>query len=111
MSPVHVAGSAPDWVMLGWHPGGQDGVILFASNTLTFGELEIARDYYQGALLADPHVYLLPPPRITMRAEMTDVVMIEAATYAEALAKLAERWQPAEPQPAALPRPQREIRS
>jgi len=111
VSPFHCPGYAPDWVMLGWSPGGTDGVVLFASDKLTYGELEIKRDYYQ-QLIGDPlRVAFAPQPNISMRAEMRDVVMIEAATYAEALAKLAGRWKPPEPQRRAISPGQREIRS
>ena len=97
---------APDWVMLGtrW---GDSGVTLFASNKLTYGELEIRHSRMEDIL----HLgyTFAPPPEISMRAEMADVVMINADTYAEALAKLAAHWQPAEPDRNALPAPTREI--
>jgi hypothetical protein len=100
--------SAPDWVMLGWSPGDREGVILFASDQLTYGELEIKRDYYQDFI--SDRVVFVPPPSVSMRAEMRDVIMIEAATYAEALAKLAGRWKPPEPQRPAITSGRREIR-
>jgi hypothetical protein len=104
-------GSAPDWVMLGWSPAGAEGVILFASDKLTYGELEVKRDYFQG-FIGDPfRIAFAPLPGISMRAEMKDVIMIEAATYAEALAKLAGRWQPTEPERRAISSGRREIRS
>jgi hypothetical protein len=94
-------GRGPDWVICGMpHPG---GVVVYASNDLDRGTFEMHRDILDHGYLGSP--IDLGPEQYTLTVDGHSFVVVEAATYAEAMAKLMEHWtpEPAEAPPAITP--------
>jgi hypothetical protein len=85
-------GAHCDWVIIGVR--GNDGVVVFASDTLTEAELatETERVEYYGSfdsrIINSYH---------TFRGEMRSYVTATGPNYGVALANLFGAWQPAEP--------------
>jgi hypothetical protein len=84
--------TAPRWVLAGVD-NGADGVILYASNTLTQGELreeidfgDVERQDY-GRVYRHRRSFLLT-------AAMIDLVMIRADDWPEAFRRLFDAWSP-----------------
>lgn len=83
-----------DFVIVGAQHG--EGVLVLASRTLTYAQLEHEFQYYTS--LSDPFsAYYLPMDHITLEIEMSTYTVVKAPTYQEAFTKLFRTWNPEQP--------------
>ena len=91
----HEEGSRPDWVLVGAPAPDGDGVVLYASKSLTYASLVSSATVMLGAgyRIAGAPVVNGHDLALSMR----DVVVVYAPTYAEALSRLVDTdWTPPE---------------
>jgi len=82
----------PSWVIVGVELG--HGVRLFASDTLTEGELRMVAEEPKIRVKDLALVRTMPHPRIFLTLEMEKFVMIDAVDWAAAFGALFQQWAP-----------------
>lgn len=86
----------PDWVLVGAPARDGNGVIVLASRELGAAELEVLR--HRESYPWEP--VLQQPPRqraVVLHANVKSYMYVQGRTYAEALARLQQDWQPEPP--------------
>jgi hypothetical protein len=89
--------SRPDWMIAGLPNG--DGVRIVASTKLDYGELSLEPNFWENTW-NEWFIHSSPTAVFSFRARQ--FVVIDAATYEEALKKLFGQWSPS-PSYSALP--------